>query len=221
MRDEPREHPALDGTERLAEPLGELRLGEPSVVGELERLPLRVGKVAQRGLHALALQAQEAHPPPTPSTAGSAARSSESARRRCSRRTASTARRCTSVRIHVLALPRSGMKRDGGSPNGEERLLHRVLGERLVAQDAQREPVRGAAVAVVQLRERRLLGPGGQGDERFVGEVGELPVHSVRYSRAGRVRFKRSNRSGVSRESAPTAFTRRPEPPGRRGRWNA
>ena len=59
MRDKPPEHPAFDGTERLAEPLGELRLGEASVVRELERLPLRVGKVAQRRLHALALQPQE------------------------------------------------------------------------------------------------------------------------------------------------------------------
>ena len=78
----------------------------------------------------------------------------------------------------------------GRSPDGEERLLHRVLGERCVAEDAEGEPVGDAAVAVVQLGERRLLRPGGQGDERLVGEVGELSVHSVRYSRAERSRFK-------------------------------
>ena len=123
----------------------------------------------------------------------------------------------------MLALPRSGMKREARSPDGEERLLHRVLGERLVAQDAQREPVRGAAVAVVQLGERRLLRPGGQGDERFVGEVGELPVHSVRYSRAERGRFKRSNRSEATRTNQRRPhFTRRPEAAGKgEGKWNA
>ena len=46
------------------------------------------------------------------STEGSEALSSDSARRRCSRLTASTARRCTRVRIHVLALPRSGTNRE-------------------------------------------------------------------------------------------------------------
>ena len=116
----------------------------------------------------------------------------------------------------MLALPRSGMKRERRAPDGEERLLHRVLGERLVAQDAQREPVRGTAVAVVELGERRLLRPGGEGDERFVGEVGELPIHSVRYSRVGRGRFKRSNRSRDSgRISADRISHGGRKPPGR------
>jgi hypothetical protein len=85
-------------------------------------------------------------------------------------------------------------------------LLHGVLGERLVAQDAQREPVGGASVAVVQLGERRLLRAGGEQDERFVGQMGELPVQSDRYSLVGRCWFKRSNRFTRSSESAPTAF---------------
>ena len=42
------EHAALDGAERLPEPLGELGLGEPSVVGELDRLALLGGQAAQR-----------------------------------------------------------------------------------------------------------------------------------------------------------------------------
>ena len=55
---EPGEHPALDGTQRLAEPLRQLGLRVAAVVGELDRLPLRVGQQAQRGLHAVALEAQ-------------------------------------------------------------------------------------------------------------------------------------------------------------------
>jgi len=48
------------------------------------------------------------------------------------------------------ARPRAlGEKAVGSAPDGEERLLNRVLGERLVAQDPEREPVRDAAQAVV------------------------------------------------------------------------
>src|SRR5213592_3300112 len=52
------EHPALDGTHGLAEPLRELRLREPAVVRELERLTLRIRKLLQRVLHALPLETQ-------------------------------------------------------------------------------------------------------------------------------------------------------------------
>ena len=65
----------------------------------------------------------------------------------------------------------------GGAPDGEERLLHRVLGERLVAQDAEREAVGDAAVAVVQLGERDLLGARDERDDCFVGEVSEIAGH--------------------------------------------
>jgi hypothetical protein len=102
------------------------------------------------------------------------------------------------------------------------RLLHRVLGERLVAQDAQRESVRGAAVAVVQLGEGGLFRARGQRHERLVGEVGELPIHDDRYSPAEGSRFKRSNHFPCSSEWVRTAFT---TAAGRRrkgeGQWNA
>jgi len=51
------EHPTLDRTDGLTEPLGQLRLREPAVVGELERLPLLVRELVQRCLDALPLQA--------------------------------------------------------------------------------------------------------------------------------------------------------------------
>ena len=130
--------------------------------------------------------------------------------------------------VHEREDPRArlatlGHEAGGRPPDREERLLHRVLGELLVAQDAQRQPVGGTAVAVVQLGERRLLRPRGERDERFVGEVGELPVHSVRYSRAEAGRFKRSNRFTRSSESAPDRIPHGGLGgcPGRRGQWNA
>ena len=52
------EHPALDRAQRLAEPLGQLRLREPAVVGELDRLALVGRELAQRLLDDLALRAQ-------------------------------------------------------------------------------------------------------------------------------------------------------------------
>ena len=197
------EHPALDGTERLAEPLGELRLAEPSVVGELERLPLRVGKVAQRGLHALALQPQERVL--LRALDGRLGGQVERvARRRCSRRTASTARRCTSVRIHVLALPRSGMKRDGGSPDGEERLLHRVLGERLVAQDAQAR-ARTRCGRSGRTAPRAPIAPTGRRGRRALRRRGGRAAGSqrlifARRASAVQVGDERSNRFGGSGE---------------------
>ena len=109
---EPGEHPALDRTERHSEPLGQLGLREAAVVGELDRLPLRVRQLAQRGLHALALEAEPGRVlgQTRSSPRRRVASSSGSARRRSSRRTRSTARRCTSVRIHVLAFARSARK---------------------------------------------------------------------------------------------------------------
>ena len=58
--------------------------------------------------------------------------------------------------------------------SAEERLLDRVLGERLVAQDAVGEAVGRAADAVVELRERRFVRARDERDERLVGEVSEV-----------------------------------------------
>ena len=58
--------------------------------------------------------------------------------------------------------------------SAEERLLDRVLGQRLVAEDAVGEAVGGAADPVVELRERRFVGPRDERDERLVGEVSEV-----------------------------------------------
>ena len=77
----------------------------------------------------------------------------------------------------MLAFAALGQEARGAAPDREKGLLHRVLGERLVAEDAQREPVGDAAVAVVQLRERNLVRARGERDDGLVGEVGECPGH--------------------------------------------
>ena len=65
----------------------------------------------------------------------------------------------------------------GGAPDGEERLLDGVLGERLVAEDAQREAVGLAGVAVVDLGERAIVGPGDKLEQSLVRQVGASGLH--------------------------------------------
>ena len=57
----------------------------------------------------------------------------------------------------VEALARSGTNEPALAPEAEERLLHCVFRERLVTQDAVREPVGEAADPVVELPERRIV----------------------------------------------------------------
>ena len=80
----------------------------------------------------------------------------------------------------MLAFAALGDEPRGAAPDREERVLHGVLGERLVAQHAQREPVGDAAVAVVELGERNLVGARGQRDDGFVGEMGKRTRHDRR-----------------------------------------
>src|SRR5205085_12464954 len=51
-------HPALDRTQGLSEAVSELRLREPAVVGELDRLALLVRKASERLLDSLPLEAE-------------------------------------------------------------------------------------------------------------------------------------------------------------------
>ena len=63
------------------------------------------------------------------------------------------------------------------APDGEEALLDGVLGERRVAHDPEREAVGDPSVAVVELREGVLVGPG---DEREQGLVREFAAVAIR-----------------------------------------
>src|ERR671934_43259 len=62
----------------------------------------------------------------------------------------------------------------GGPPDGEKRLLHRVLRERLVAQDPQREAVGDSAETIVELCQRVLVRGRDEREERLVREVHQL-----------------------------------------------
>ncbi len=70
-----------------------------------------------------------------------------------------------------------GSKARGVPPDLQERFLESVLGEALVTQDAEREPVRDASDAVVELRERVLVPPCNECDESLVGKVCVLLAH--------------------------------------------
>jgi hypothetical protein len=89
----------------------------------------------------------------------------------------------------------------GGAPDGEEALLHRVLCEPLVAQDPQRQAVCDASVAVVELRERRVVGPCDERDDGLIGEMREVARRHERglYSRT----FRRTFHKLYSRALAP------------------
>ena len=64
----------------------------------------------------------------------------------------------------MLAFARSGTKRPASPPEGEERLLDGVLGQALVAEDPEGEAVGDPSEPVVELGERRLVGPRDQSD---------------------------------------------------------
>ncbi len=181
-----REHPALDRAERHAEPLGELGLRKTAVVGELERLALNIGELAQRGLHALALEPQ---PCRLFGLLGCLAE-----RRVVGERLGMPAllpaheidcaavdeREDPGARLRALCSVRRC-----GPPDLEECLLHGVLRVTLVSQNAKREPVCDATDTVVELAQRVLVATGDERDQCLVGEVGVMLAHGEAILRPG------------------------------------
>jgi hypothetical protein len=87
--------------------------------------------------------------------------------------------------MHEREQPRAGLaalrhETVGITPCGEEPFLHRVFGELVIAQDAQGESIGDPPEAIVELRQRGLVGPRQQSDHGFVGEVGEGARHQPR-----------------------------------------
>ena len=165
------EHAALDRPERDAEALGELRLREAAVVGELEGLPLIAGELGQRRLHRGAPVSQHrilvdradgrlgsdfqwlAAPAllPAHEVDGPPVHDGEDPGRR----------------LRPLSLVGIGR-----APDGEKGFLDRVLGERAVAQDPEGESEGEAAEAVVQHAEGVVVAAA-DGLEHLL--VGRLP----------------------------------------------
>ena len=76
----------------------------------------------------------------------------------------------------MLAFARSGTKLAALRQSAEEGLLHGVLCQRLVAEDAEREPVGDAADPVVQLGQGRLVAARDERHQGFVGQVSQVPA---------------------------------------------
>ena len=91
------------------------------------------------------------------------------------------------MRIQVRAFAALGDEAGSRPPDREEGLLHGVLGEGGVTDDAEREPVGDGAEPVVELCERTVVAPREQGHEGFIREVGEVTVVSGALAHGGSV----------------------------------
>ncbi len=67
-----------------------------------------------------------------------------------------------------------GQEAVGVAPDAEEGFLHGVLGQRLVAQDPQGEPVGDAAEAVVERGQRVVVGVRDEGEQCLVGKARQV-----------------------------------------------
>ena len=163
-----------------------LRLREARVERELDRLALRVGQLCERLAHARALEC-------LPGCLGDRVVCRRLGRvlERLGRAPLLAANRVDGAAMDEHEDPGArlgslGHEAPGGSPDGEEGLLHRVLGQVPVAENAQREPEGDAAVTVVELRQRVLVRARDERHERLVGKVCVLPARSHGVSRPGR-----------------------------------
>src|SRR5262249_30262718 len=93
----------------------------------------------------------------------------------------------------------------GAAPDREKRVLYRILGERVVAQDPAGKPVGDASEAVVELGQRDLVGASAERDDRLVREVRERTRHA-------RIQHLTLIRGKARTGSAPRANKGRPVP---------
>src|SRR5262249_40979825 len=147
---EPGEGAALDRPERLPELLRNLRLRQAAVVRELDRLALVRGQLLERVLNDAAMEADRG-----PLVARLPGRELLRLQR---------LRAAALLAAHEVDRAPVDERQDPGAragalreepgrraPDGQEGVLDGVLGERVVAEDAQREPVGDAAETVVEL----------------------------------------------------------------------
>src|SRR5262245_54888857 len=165
------EHATLDRPQGHAEPLRQLGLREAAVVRELERLALVLRQLAERGLDVRSLLAE--------------VRLLGNARSRRLRRlfealAASQVLAADEVDGAAMDEREDPGRRLGAlaavavrrAPDREERILHGVLRERLVAEDAVGETVGNAAVAVVELGQPLVVPAGDRGEDLLVTPLG-------------------------------------------------
>ena len=162
------------------ESLGELRLRVPTVVGELDRLTLRVREHAERLLDTLPLETEPGL------LLGRACRVGRLLPLHDVQRLGAAAllaahdvdratvdeRHDPGARLRPL-----GAERRGGAPDGEEALLDGVLREALVAEHPVGDAVGDAADAVVELGQGVLVPARDHRHEGLVREVREVFAH--------------------------------------------
>src|SRR5262249_37305781 len=96
----------------------------------------------------------------------------------------------------------------GCAPRAEEGLLHGVLRQGVVAENAEGEPVGESAEAAGELGERLIVGAGDQREQRLVRQMRELPGSGFRSPSAGAAQGDDPSLSPVAHGA-----TRRPPSP--------
>ena len=174
------EHPALHRPERDANLLRQLTLREPTVVRELEQPPLAAGKPPQRRADAvggmtlldelLRAGGGESGFDRQPAAAFLASHEVDGS--------------AVSDNHDPSANVVTGGDSPGRAPDVEEGILHGVLGEVPIAENAEGEPVRGSPVPVVQLAKCVFVPQGDKLEKLLVSVAGRC----ARLHRIGRVR---------------------------------
>jgi hypothetical protein len=173
--------PALHGSLRLVEHHGHLPVGQPSEIGELDGLPLRLRQlgdrrthiVCQQGLHDLVLD------------------------RRCCGRPACVVALAMSARLlgpqeidgSAVGLSREkrpqaspiGIEPLGSVPEPHEDLLDDVLGEPSIIKETLRQAEQAGRVSALDLGERVLLPASHRHREAAVASRSHIDLHLGRY----------------------------------------
>ena len=152
------------------------------------RLALGVGQQLERGLHAVAL---EAEPRRLLRAAGGAGDLAIRLVQRVGAPALLASDEVDGAAVHEREDPGARLRpvgriRGRGAPDAEKALLDGVLGEPVVAHDAVGQTVGDATDAVVQLRQRPFVAARDEGDERLIGQVRLILPHRPRSGRARR-----------------------------------
>jgi hypothetical protein len=171
----------------LSESFSELGLREAPVVRELERFTLCVRQLFESALHALSL---EVKPRRIFRRRRRRPLAALGVLERIGAATLFTPNEIDCAPMHKCQDPGRRLRtlrREGSrcAPDGQECLLHRILCEPVVAQDAKGEPESCAPDAVVELGQRDLVAACNESDQGFLGKMSELGAHRLPATRPG------------------------------------